>query len=90
MCGICGIVLLDGTTVSEAAYERVKHMVLALEHRGPDDSGAACYGSAVLGATRLAIRGVHDGRQPMSDTETGVTVVCNGEIDNFCKGRWGG
>ncbi len=82
MCGICGIVLLDGTTVSEAAYERVKHMVLALEHRGPDDSGAACYGSAVLGATRLAIRGVHDGRQPMSDTETGVTVVCNGEIDN--------
>ena len=82
MCGICGIVLLDGTAVSDAAYERVKSMVLALGHRGPDDSGAARCGSAVLGATRLAIRSVHDGRQPISDTETGITVVCNGEIDN--------
>lgn len=82
MCGICGIAFLDGTPASDAAYERIKNMVLSLEHRGPDDSGAACCGSAVLGATRLAIRGLHDGKQPISDTETGITVVCNGEIDN--------
>lgn len=82
MCGICGIVLLDGTLVSDAAYERVKSMVVALEHRGPDDSGAARCGSAVLGATRLAIRSVNDGNQPIIDPETGITVVCNGEIDN--------
>lgn len=82
MCGICGIVSMDGTPASDDAYEQVKRMVVALEHRGPDDSGAARCGSAVLGATRLAIRSVHDGRQPISDTETGITVVCNGEIDN--------
>lgn len=82
MCGICGIALLDGTSVSDAAYERVKSMVLSLEHRGPDDSGAVCCGSAVLGATRLAIRSVDDGTQPIRDPETGITVVCNGEIDN--------
>jgi asparagine synthase (glutamine-hydrolysing) len=82
MCGICGIILLDGTAVSDQDCERVKRMVLALEHRGPDDSGVACCGSAVLGATRLAIRCAHDGKQPIRDPETGITVVCNGEIDN--------
>jgi len=82
MCGICGIVSLDGTAAPDAVYRRVEHMVNALEHRGPDDSGIARCGSAVLGATRLAIRCVDDGKQPITDPETGLTVVCNGEIDN--------
>lgn len=38
--------------------------------------------SAVLGATRLAIRGLQSGKQPIVDQESGVMVVCNGEIDN--------
>jgi asparagine synthase (glutamine-hydrolysing) len=45
---------------------------------------------AVLGATRLAIRGLNDQlNQPMADAESGVIAVCNGDIDNHRElGRW--
>jgi asparagine synthase (glutamine-hydrolysing) len=82
MCGICGLVWLLDPPEHDTAEECVAAMVAALEHRGPDDSGMLRCGSAVLGATRLAIRSVHDGKQPITDPETGLTVVCNGEIDN--------
>jgi len=61
---------------------RVEKMVAALLHRGPDDAGVAGDQSAVFGMTRLAIRGLHDGKQPMVDQDSGVMMVCNGEIDN--------
>lgn len=64
-------------------------MLQALSHRGPDDAGIAASDSAILGATRLAIRGIHDGNQPMQDAATGVMAVCNGEIDNHQElRRW--
>lgn len=53
-----------------------------LEHRGPDGIGVVEEGPVVLGATRLAVRGGHEGQQPLRDPETGVVAVCNGEIDN--------
>lgn len=62
-------------------------MVRALDHRGPDDVGIAVSSRAALGATRLAIRGVSNGHQPFVDPPTGVTVVCNGEIDNHAELR---
>jgi asparagine synthase (glutamine-hydrolysing) len=61
---------------------RIDAMVEALTHRGPDDLAVEQAPGAVLGATRLAIRGLRDGRQPIRDAESGVVVVCNGEIDN--------
>lgn len=61
---------------------RANAMLQALSHRGPDDSGLAASEHAVLGATRLAIRGLQDGSQPLLDPESGVVAVCNGEIDN--------
>jgi asparagine synthase (glutamine-hydrolysing) len=61
---------------------RVEAMLGALAHRGPDASGMHAGDDAVLGATRLAIRGVVDGRQPLVDEASGVVAVCNGEIDN--------
>jgi len=57
-------------------------MLESLAHRGPDDVGTGVSGRVVFGATRLAIRGLQDGKQPMVDAETGVVVACNGEIDN--------
>ncbi|MDM7915196.1 MAG: asparagine synthase (glutamine-hydrolyzing), partial [Candidatus Eisenbacteria bacterium] len=33
-------------------------------------------------ATRLAIRGLGSGRQPIADPASGILCVCNGEIDN--------
>jgi asparagine synthase (glutamine-hydrolysing) len=42
---------------------------------------AECGGGAI-GATRLAIRGLESGSQPVVDPGSGVVVACNGEIDN--------
>ncbi|HTQ49402.1 MAG TPA: asparagine synthase (glutamine-hydrolyzing), partial [Candidatus Acidoferrales bacterium] len=66
----------------ESVRLRANAMLQALSHRGPDDSGIAASDHAVLGATRLAIRGLQDGSQPLLDEESGVVAVCNGEIDN--------
>jgi len=82
MCGICGIVNISGERQPESVRLRVNAMLQALTHRGPDDVGLNASECAVLGATRLAIRGGADGRQPMIDTASGVVAVCNGEIDN--------
>jgi asparagine synthase (glutamine-hydrolysing) len=82
MCGICGIVSISGGRQPESVRLRVNAMLQALSHRGPDDVGLNASESAVLGATRLAIRGGDDGRQPMVDAASGVVAVCNGEIDN--------
>ncbi|QXP89915.1 asparagine synthase (glutamine-hydrolyzing) [Methylococcus capsulatus] len=87
MCGISGLVQLEGVADTSAMRRSVETMVKALAHRGPDDSGVAGDGSAVFGMARLAIRGCHDGRQPMVDAETGVMMVCNGEIDNHAELR---
>lgn len=82
MCGIAGVVQTDRTFDGVAAEARVRAMMSALEHRGPDAAGVHAVDGAVLGATRLAIRGIASGRQPLLDAASGVAVVCNGEIDN--------
>ena len=82
MCGVCGIAAPSGGLDGAQASRDVQAMVDALAHRGPDDSGLHGTDTAVLGATRLAIRGLADGRQPMVDPGSGIVVVCNGEIDN--------
>jgi asparagine synthase (glutamine-hydrolysing) len=82
MCGICGTVAFAGLADPGATRLRVEAMLQSLAHRGPDDVGKEATGLAVLGATRLAIRGLGDGSQPLVDTETGIVAVCNGEIDN--------
>lgn len=93
MCGVCGVVAF-GRTLSEAeARTRIDPMLAALYHRGPEEAGHRLTGGAVLGCTRLAIRGLTSGTQPLVDPESGVVVVCNGEIDNhrelraWLKGR---
>src|SRR5271170_784290 len=89
MCGICGIVSISGERQPESIRLRVTAMLSALSHRGPDDVGLDASESAVLGATRLAIRGGDDARQPMVDAASGVVAVCNGEIDNHKElRRW--
>jgi asparagine synthase (glutamine-hydrolysing) len=82
MCGVCGIASFRDTFDRDAVNGRVSTMVEALAHRGPDESGQRNSSSAVLGATRLAIRGIQSGKQPIVDRDSGVMVVCNGEIDN--------
>ncbi len=89
MCGICGTINISGKREQEALRLRVTAMLEALSHRGPDDVGLYASKSAVLGATRLAIRGGDDGHQPIVDEASGVIAVCNGEIDNHKElRRW--
>ena len=89
MCGICGIVACAGLAEPEAARLRVEAMLQALSHRGPDAVGNVATDTAVLGVTRLTIRGLEAANQPMVDPETGVVAVCNGELDNHHElRRW--
>lgn len=81
MCGICGIVNLDKQG-SGPIDQTVSTMMSRLGNRGPDGSWAAGNEQVLFGMTRLAIRGIDNGQQPLVDPETGVMVVCNGEIDN--------
>ncbi len=82
MCGICGIVDSGGLAQPEAARRYVDAMLRALSHRGPDAARQVGTDSAVLGATRLTIRGLEEASQPMVDPESGVVALCNGELDN--------
>jgi asparagine synthase (glutamine-hydrolysing) len=90
MCGICGYVAFPKLTSSEVAHIRVKAMLGSLSHRGPDANCQLDAESAVLGVTRLAIRGLAQRlSQPIADPESGVIAVCNGEIDNHHElSRW--
>jgi asparagine synthase (glutamine-hydrolysing) len=82
MCGICGIVASGGLAKPEAASRFVDSMLLALSHRGPDAACKVATDCAVLGATRLTIRGLEEASQPMVDAQTGIVAICNGELDN--------
>jgi asparagine synthase (glutamine-hydrolysing) len=90
MCGICGNIAFSSLASPEAAHLRVMAMLRSLSHRGPDATGQLDTDMAILGATRLAIRGLSDPlNQPMADAESGVIAVCNGEIDNYRElARW--
>lgn len=87
MCGICGVLAATDTGTATPSGERVQRMLAALQHRGPDAVGTAQQGPAVFGATRLAIRGLRDGDQPLQDPDSGVLALCNGEIDNHAELR---
>lgn len=61
----------------------LQRMTDAVAHRGPDGSGLFTAPGVALGHRRLSIIDLAGGAQPMTDPETGVTVVFNGEIYNF-------
>ena len=63
MCGIAGLINLDGSPVSPAILKR---MTDAVAHRGPDGEGQWVEGNVGLGHRRLAIIDLSPlGHQPM-------------------------
>jgi asparagine synthase (glutamine-hydrolysing) len=80
MCGIAGIVDLQGRSVEPSLVRRLCNV---LAHRGPDDEGYHITGPVGLGQRRLAILDLAGGRQPMSNEDGTVWVTFNGEIYNF-------
>jgi asparagine synthase (glutamine-hydrolysing) len=81
MCGLTGLVNLDGAPVDPALIAR---MTDALAHRGPDGRGIHCKGQVGLGHRRLAIIDLSAAAgQPMHSPDGRWTLVYNGEIYNF-------
>lgn len=80
MCGIAGIVSQNGALLDG----RLKPMIDAQAHRGPDAWGVWSDDACALGHRRLAIIDLSEaGRQPMSNAGGDILITFNGEIYNF-------
>ena len=86
MCGIAGIVGLDGGPVRE---DEVRRMCAAMVHRGPDGEGTYLGAGVALSMRRLSIIDLVTGDQPVSNEDGSIWVVFNGEIYNFQELRRG-
>jgi asparagine synthase (glutamine-hydrolysing) len=84
MCGICGLVSLDGAAVDP---DVVAAMNGTLVHRGPDSAGAFVEGGVGLAARRLSIIDPEGGDQPVANEDGRIQVVQNGEIYNHAELR---
>jgi asparagine synthase (glutamine-hydrolysing) len=81
MCGITGLVNLDGAPVSPVILKR---MTDAIAHRGPDGEGQWIEGNVGLGHRRLAIIDLSPaGHQPTISTDHRFVLSYNGEVYNF-------
>jgi asparagine synthase (glutamine-hydrolysing) len=80
MCGIAGLLRLDGAPVDPAI---VRRMTDILAHRGPDGDGFHVDGPVGLGHRRLAIIDLSGGRQPMANADGTIWITYNGEIYNY-------
>lgn len=81
MCGICGILHSDpGRPVDQAILAGMNQ---ALAPRGPDGEGYYLHGPLGLGHRRLAIIDLETGQQPMTNENSSIWLVFNGEIYNF-------
>src|SRR5687768_7940090 len=86
MCGIAGVLYLDGKPADE---QTLRHMADQIRHRGPDGSGARAFeGGAGLAHRRLAIIDLSPAAaQPLASEDGRVWVSFNGEIYNFLELR---
>ena len=85
MCGIAGILNLDGRPCD---VNHVRRFTDAVAHRGPDGRGVFTDGPLGLGHRRLAILDLSEmGHQPMSCLDGRYWITYNGEIYNFLELR---
>ncbi|MBX5441072.1 MAG: asparagine synthase (glutamine-hydrolyzing) [Solirubrobacteraceae bacterium] len=81
MCGITGILNLDGDPVAPRV---VRAMADAVRHRGPDGEGTYTDGALGLGHRRLAILDrTSAAEQPMATPDGRFVLTYNGEVYNF-------
>ncbi|HDX8443370.1 asparagine synthase (glutamine-hydrolyzing) [Aeromonas hydrophila] len=85
MCGIAGVMSLNGRHAPKQLAEWADAMVSAFAYRGPDDRGLwlADDGRCALAHCRLSILDMSQaGHQPMLDVSRRSCIVFNGEIYN--------
>ena len=80
MCGIVGMVNLDGRAVEPELLARMNE---AIFHRGPDEDGTYLKGHVGLAMRRLAIIDLKGGQQPITDDARTAWIVYNGEVYNY-------
>jgi asparagine synthase (glutamine-hydrolysing) len=81
MCGIAGLLNLDGAPVAPPVLQR---MTDAIAHRGPDGQGHWIEGEVGIGHRRLAIIDLSPaGQQPMISADHRYVLSYNGEVYNF-------
>jgi asparagine synthase (glutamine-hydrolysing) len=81
MCGITGLINIDGAPVSPVI---LKKMTDAIAHRGPDGEGQWIDGNVGLGHRRLAIIDLSPaGHQPMISADHRYVLIYNGEVYNY-------
>ncbi len=81
MCGICGILNMDGAPVDSLVLDA---MNATLVHRGPDQGAAIIKQPCGLANRRLAILDLSpSGALPMQNASGSITMAYNGEVYNF-------
>jgi asparagine synthase (glutamine-hydrolysing) len=87
MCGIAGTLNLNQNPPIEDG--RIRAMLGALRHRGPDEFGTYIFQDEIsgvgLGSARLSIIDLGGGQQPISNEDGTVWIVFNGEIYNYVE-----
>src|SRR5215207_5175760 len=84
MCGIVGMVNLDGRAADAALLARMNQ---AIFHRGPDEDGFYLKEHVGLAMRRLAIIDLSGGQQPIADEDGTAWIVYNGEVYNYREVR---
>lgn len=85
MCGIAGRLNLKTQALIDQAL--IHAMLNAIRHRGPDDCGTFTDGQVGLGSVRLSIIDIAGGHQPISNEDSTIWIVFNGEIYNYLELR---
>ncbi len=80
MCGIYGYWRFDGQPADPA---HLRAMGAVTVHRGPDDEGLHVDAGCAIGMRRLSIIDLAGGHQPISNEDSTLWLVANGEIYNF-------
>jgi asparagine synthase (glutamine-hydrolysing) len=81
MCGIAGVLGLNGRTI--ASRSELEAMIGSLRHRGPDGFGYYSQGPLGFAHARLSIIDLETGAQPMANEDESVWITFNGEIFNY-------
>src|SRR5688572_23511031 len=83
MCGIFGVVHLDGEPVDPDRDGPVlREAGRRLTHRGPDEETVLLWRNVGFVFCRLSIVDVEGGRQPMENENGDLVLMVNGEIYN--------
>lgn len=87
MCGFVGYMVNKPSEVNENEKIKLKEMINAIGHRGPDDIGYFTDRYVRFGFRRLSIIDLEMGHQPLSYENERYWIVFNGEIYNYLELR---